>query len=464
MSAEIPIAIIGLGGTFPGGSNTPALFYEFLRNKVGLQVQQVSPTGVVLHGDGMIEPPPDRWIHAEFMGGKNEHGKYNTTKAGFINNIDINTPALEASFQALQDSGIDYRGSKTGVYFGNLLTTMFELDEDRFEINSYNGIGKCVSIRANCISFTFDLRGPSLTVDTGKISASATAMHLALSAIRSGEIDQALVVGANTMINPEHTVSFSKLGVLSPTGSSKSFDASADGYARAEAAAAVVIKRQDLVERDGDLGRIRLRTLYATASEETTSRIDLFYSQKPLVLPAHDTIPTHAGCIIDGHRWQFRASTTAEFDNGAVVLDTVYASGTFSRVNPGFRADAPLTFDIASKLAHSCGSGHFRDYLQEVHEITDGESWGGKAYLARLEIPEGTPDVFGSGYVIHPGILDTCCRHSLTHSTLSSSTYTYMYIAPRYINAYNFSDLTFSITLSFAGERYWLKHVSMNDT
>jgi acyl transferase domain-containing protein len=73
-------------------------------------------------------------------------------------------------------------------------------------------------------------------------------MHLALSAIRSGEIDQALVVGrfrleiisymligtsgANTMINPEHTVSFSKLGVLSPTGSSKSFDASADGYAR----------------------------------------------------------------------------------------------------------------------------------------------------------------------------------------------------------------------------------------
>jgi acyl transferase domain-containing protein len=46
---------------------------------------------------------------------------------------------------------------------------MFELDEDRFEINSYNGIGKCVSIRANRISFTFDLRGPSLTVDTGKM-------------------------------------------------------------------------------------------------------------------------------------------------------------------------------------------------------------------------------------------------------------------------------------------------------
>jgi acyl transferase domain-containing protein len=63
-------------------------------------------------------------------------------------------------------------------------------------------------------------------------SSSGYAMHLALSAIRLGEIDQALVLGASTMVNPLHTVSFSKLGVLSPTGSSKSFDAGADGYAR----------------------------------------------------------------------------------------------------------------------------------------------------------------------------------------------------------------------------------------
>ena len=39
------------------------------------------------------------------------------------------------------------------------------------------------------------------------------------------------LIGVNTIINPEYTISFSKLGVLSPTGSSKSFDASVDGYA-----------------------------------------------------------------------------------------------------------------------------------------------------------------------------------------------------------------------------------------
>jgi len=77
-------------------------------------------------------------------------------------------------------------------------------------------------------------------------------MHLAASAIRLGEIDQALVLGASTTVNPIHTLSLSKLGVLSPTGSSKPFDAAADGYARAEGFAAVLVKRLDYALRDGD--------------------------------------------------------------------------------------------------------------------------------------------------------------------------------------------------------------------
>lgn len=77
-------------------------------------------------------------------------------------------------------------------------------------------------------------------------------MHMAAPAIRLGGIDQALVLGASTMVNPIHTLSFSKLGVLFPTGSSKSSDAGADGYARAEGFTAVLIKRLDLALRDGD--------------------------------------------------------------------------------------------------------------------------------------------------------------------------------------------------------------------
>ncbi|KAJ3404085.1 hypothetical protein HDV05_007362, partial [Chytridiales sp. JEL 0842] len=77
-------------------------------------------------------------------------------------------------------------------------------------------------------------------------------MHRALNAIRVGDIDQAMVLGASTMTNPSHTVSFTKLGALSPTGSFKSFDSDADGYARAEGFAGVLIKKLDLAQKDGD--------------------------------------------------------------------------------------------------------------------------------------------------------------------------------------------------------------------
>lgn len=77
-------------------------------------------------------------------------------------------------------------------------------------------------------------------------------MHLALSAIKLGEMDQALIIGSykldnlivtvndayftggSIMAHPMHNVMMSDLGVLSPTGSCKSFDAEADGYARYE--------------------------------------------------------------------------------------------------------------------------------------------------------------------------------------------------------------------------------------
>lgn len=113
-----------------------------------------------------------------------------------------------------------------------------------------------------------------------------------------------------------------------------------------------------------------------------------------------------------------------------IILDSVYASGSFSRVNPAYDEKVPRTFDFQARLAHSQGSvtgnefyeaipsayryqNHFRNYLKVVHEINDETSWGGKAYLTYLEIPEDTPDVFGKGYAIHPGILDSVTQCGL---------------------------------------------------
>jgi len=55
------------------------------------------------------------------------------------------------------------------------------------------------------------------------------------------------------------TISMSPLGSVSPEGSSKSFDASADGYARGEAVSELYIKRLDEAIKDGDPIRAVIR-------------------------------------------------------------------------------------------------------------------------------------------------------------------------------------------------------------
>ena len=108
-----------------------------------------------------------------------------------------------------------------------------------------------MTMLANRISHAFDFRGPSMTVDTA-CSGSLVAVHLAAQSIWNGECDLALAGGVNIMIGPNTAIAESKSGFLSPDGRSKAFDDSADGYARGEGGAVVVIKPLRQALDDGD--------------------------------------------------------------------------------------------------------------------------------------------------------------------------------------------------------------------
>lgn len=77
------------------------------------------------------------------------------------------------------------------------------------------------------------------------------ALHLAISAIRNGDCDSAIVAASNTIIDPSTQLMMTKLGVLSPTSTSHTFDSSADGYARGEGFSALYLKRMSTAV-DGD--------------------------------------------------------------------------------------------------------------------------------------------------------------------------------------------------------------------
>jgi emericellamide synthase (highly reducing iterative type I polyketide synthase) len=63
---------------------------------------------------------------------------------------------------------------------------------------------------ANRVSYFFDLRGPSMTIDTA-CSSGIVALHEACKSIRDGEVTQALVGGANLILDPDQTAVMSSM-------------------------------------------------------------------------------------------------------------------------------------------------------------------------------------------------------------------------------------------------------------
>lgn len=162
---------------------------------------------------------------------------------------------LEVVYECFESAGLPLdklSGSDTGCYVGN-----FNFDHQLMQFRDlefpqpYCSTGGGIAILSNRISYVFNLRGPSLTLDTA-CSSSMYALHLACSAIRAGEIPAAVVAGSNLILSPEAQVFTSALGAVSKSSKCHTFDAAADGYARADGVAALYIKslRQAMTDKD----------------------------------------------------------------------------------------------------------------------------------------------------------------------------------------------------------------------
>ncbi|CAG7816374.1 unnamed protein product, partial [Allacma fusca] len=101
---------------------------------------------------------------------------------------------------------------------------------------------------SNRLSYFFNLNGPSSVVDTA-CSSSFFALQQALLSIRTGLCNSAIVASATTHHDAISSHCFHKLKMTSPDGKSKCFDASADGYVRAEAAVAIYICKKQVAKR-----------------------------------------------------------------------------------------------------------------------------------------------------------------------------------------------------------------------
>jgi acyl transferase domain-containing protein/acyl carrier protein len=257
-----PIAIVGIGCHLPGGVTSPEDFWDLLCGGV----------------DATREVPSDRWEKRKFYDpDASKLGKMSTIRGGFLDRVDQfdahffgispreaiwldpqQRLLLRVVWEALEDAGQvadQLAGSDTGVFIGGF-TLDYKLLQNygihsRYELQAHSATGMMMTMLANRLSYTFDFRGPSITVDTA-CSGSLVALHLAAQSIWNGECSLALAGGVNVMLAPNMTIAESKGGFLSPDGRCKTFDASANGYARGEGAGVVLLKPLAQARADRD--------------------------------------------------------------------------------------------------------------------------------------------------------------------------------------------------------------------
>ncbi|XP_046739713.1 fatty acid synthase-like [Diprion similis] len=232
------VVISGIAGRFPESDNL-ITFRENLVNKVDLITDDdrrwKSENPDIPQRTGKVNNIEK--FDAEFFGVHFKEAHTMDPAARMI---------LEHTYEAIIDAGVNprqLRGTNTGVFVGACYSESEKswLYTD-FQANGLGIPGCCRAMMANRISHWLGCTGPSYTVDTA-CSSSLYAMDHAYKAIRTGECQDAIVVGCHLCLHPHLSQQFFLLGVLSADGSCKSFDNEGNGYCRSEAMCTIYLQK-----------------------------------------------------------------------------------------------------------------------------------------------------------------------------------------------------------------------------
>lgn len=318
------IAVIGYSLRLPGCDNTETL-WEALLNKRDL----------------VTEVSEERWSKEAWLHPDQKHpGSSYSFAAGSIGDVSGFDAAffglsprevthmdpqqrllLEMSWEAMEHACIapsSLRGSNTGVFMGIASADYgYRFTDDFSAIDANTATGTAPSIASNRISYLFDLKGPSISMDTA-CSSSMVAFHQACQSILNGEVDQALTGGVSLHLHPFGFMIFAKATMLSPDGQCRVFDADGNGYVRSEGGGVFLLKDYDKAVADND----PIVAVVAASAVNT----DGYKSGLTVPNPVAQVALMHQACA--------RAGITAE------QIDYLEAHGTGTRVGDPIETSA----------------------------------------------------------------------------------------------------------------------------
>jgi acyl transferase domain-containing protein/thioesterase domain-containing protein/NAD(P)-dependent dehydrogenase (short-subunit alcohol dehydrogenase family)/acyl carrier protein len=259
--SENDIAIVGMAAHLPGASGV-ADYWHNLRNGISsirplteaellaagedpalLRRANYVPFAAPLDGFADFEP--------EFFG-------FSPKEAAILD--PQHRQFLEVAWEALENAahmperfagniGV-YAGCGMGSYFYfNLCSNPDLVDSVGMFLLRHTGNDK--DFLSTRVSHVFDLRGPSVNVQTA-CSTSLVAVHYATQALLSGEVDMALAGGVTVELPQGRGYLYKENEILSPDGACHAFDHRAQGTVFGSGAGCVVLRRLADAQRDGD--------------------------------------------------------------------------------------------------------------------------------------------------------------------------------------------------------------------
>lgn len=267
-NGEFPegIAIVGMSGRFPGARNLDE-FWRNLRDGVEsvsfFSDEQLKAAGLdpavrrdpTYVGAGGILEDIDLF-DASFFG-------FNPREAEAMD--PQQRLFLECAWETLENAGYDpakYPGS-IGVYAGTGFSTYFFNVYQNVELVKLLGghqimIGNDKDHLTTHVSYKFNLRGPSMTVQTA-CSTSLVAVCVACRSLLDYQCDMALAGGSSVAVPQGRGYFYREGGIASPDGHCRPFDASARGTVAGNGVGLVLLKRYADAVADGDHIRAVIR-------------------------------------------------------------------------------------------------------------------------------------------------------------------------------------------------------------
>lgn len=255
------IAIVGMALRVPG-ANSPEKFWENLRNGVEsleqftdeeLSERGVSPSTLADPGYVKAGMPLDRvdYFDPEFFG-------FSAKEAAILD--PQHRQFYEVSWEALERASHDpgefdgsigvFAGCGMSAYFAyNILSNDQLVDSVGLFLLRHTGNDK--DFLATRVSYAFDLKGPSVNVQTA-CSTSLVAVHLAVQSLLSGECDMALAGGSTIDLPHRIGYQYKEGEILSPDGHCRAFDHNAKGTIFGSGTGVVVLRRLADAVADGD--------------------------------------------------------------------------------------------------------------------------------------------------------------------------------------------------------------------